>query len=86
MGAPLLLLWTPSLVNISALYWGLIYRVRYSSLLIPAVAVFASLVLQSASLLRFALIASSLAVMVLPWLSWYFPPEWAYRFFLPGPG
>ncbi len=80
------MLWTPSLVNISALYWGLIYRVRYSSLLIPAVAVFASLVLQSASLLRFALIASSLAVMVLPWLSWYFPPEWAYRFFLPGPG
>jgi len=84
--APLLLLWTPSLVNISALYWGLIYRVRYSSLLIPAVAVFASLVLQSASLPRFALIASTLAVMVLPWLSWYFPPEWVYRFFLPGPG
>lgn len=44
---PLLLLWLPSLINISALYWGLIYRVRYSVLLLPAVAVFGSLVTTS---------------------------------------
>jgi hypothetical protein len=26
---PLFLLWTPSLMNVAALFWGLIYRVRY---------------------------------------------------------
>jgi len=47
--SPLFLLWLPSLINISALYWGLIYRLRYSVLLLPAVAIFGSLVLASAA-------------------------------------
>jgi len=84
--APLLLLWSPALVNIAALYWGLIYRVRYSVLLVPALAVWGSLMLDSAHRVRAALIACALAPMMLPWLSWAFPREWNYHFMYPGPG
>ncbi len=84
--APLFLLWLPSLLNISALYWGLIYRVRYSALLLPALAIFGSLVLVSGSAAKRLLTALCLSAMLLPWLSWYFPHEWKYRFFSPGPG
>ena len=45
--APLYLLWIPSLVNIAAFYWGMLYRVRYSILLVPAIAIFGSLLLVS---------------------------------------
>jgi len=84
--APLFLLWLPSLINISALYWGLVYRVRYSVLLLPAVALFASLIVPSAMATRRLLILCSAAAMILPWLSYVFPHEWHYRAFLPGPG
>jgi hypothetical protein len=84
--APLLLLWLPALVNISALYWGLIYRVRYSVLLVPAIAIFGSLLLVSARTARGALVGGALTVMALPWLSWSFPHEWQYHFLYPGPG
>lgn len=84
--APLLLLWLPSLINVSALYWGMIYRVRYSVLLVPAVAIFASLLLSSEKWTKGAMILASSAAMVLPWLSWYFPHEWKYHYFYPGPG
>ena len=84
--APILLLWLPSLINISALYWGMIYRVRYSVLLVPAVAIFASLLLSSEKWTRGAMILASFAAMTLPWLSWYFPNEWRYHYFYQGPG
>lgn len=83
---PLLLLWSPALVNVAALCWGLIYRVRYSVLLIPALAVCASLMLDSVARARAALIACALVIMMLPWLSWAFPREWHYHFMYPGPG
>jgi proteasome lid subunit RPN8/RPN11 len=84
--APLLLLWVPSLVNIAALQWGLIYRVRYSVLLLPALAIFASLLAVSARASRGALLGGALTVTVLPWLSWIFPHRWEFHFLYPGPG
>jgi hypothetical protein len=83
---PLMLLWLPSLINISALYWGLIYRVRYSVLVLPAVAVFGSLVIASIKARKLALPLISVAVMVLPWFSWYFTRGTPGDVFLPGPG
>lgn len=82
----LMLLWLPSLVNISALYWGLIYRVRYSVLLLPALSVFASFLVASAGAARTFLTLGTLVVMCLPWVSWIFPHEWSYHFVYPGPG
>ncbi len=84
--APLLLLWLPSLINISALYWGMVYRVRYSVLLVPAVAVFAALLSTASGWTRRALIIASITAMTLPWLSWWFPHEWKYHDVYPGPG
>ena len=84
--APLLLLWLPSLINISALYWGLIYRLRYSVLLMPAVAIFGCFVVTSAAAKKHTLLWLSLLVMVLPGLSWYFwraDHAWKLE---PGPG
>ena len=68
---PLLLLWLPSLINISALYWGLIYRVRYSVLLLPAVAIFGSLVTTSDAAKKRSLLLLLVVVMGLPWFTWY---------------
>ncbi len=84
--APLLLLWLPSLINSSALYWGMVYRVRYSVLLIPAVAVFAALLSTAPDWARRALITASITAMMLPWLSWWFPHEWKYHDVYAGPG
>jgi hypothetical protein len=69
--APLILLWIPSLINISALYWGLIYRLRYSVLLLPAIAIFGSLVITSAAAKKRTLLMLSVVAMALPWISWY---------------
>jgi hypothetical protein len=83
---PLLLLWLPSLINISALYWGLIYRVRYSSLLLPAVAIFGSLVIGSETTKKLTLLLLAIVAMGLPWFTWYariLNPDSAP---LPGPG
>ncbi len=83
---PYFLLWLPSLANVAALYWGLMYRVRYSSLLLPAVAVFGSLILSRAAASRRVTILVCLAIFSLPWLSWVFPRVWEYHFMRPGPG
>ena len=82
---PLFLLWIPSLTNISALYWGLIYRVRYSVLLVPAIAIFSALLVSEVARRR-VLIAGCLVVMGMPWLSWQFPHEWRYHALRTGPG
>jgi hypothetical protein len=82
----LLLLWLPSLINISALYWGMIYRVRYSVLLLPAVAVFGSLVLCSARARVRTLLLLSGAAIALPWLSWYIAQTGRKDVLVPGPG
>jgi hypothetical protein len=79
-------LWLPSLANIAALFWGLIYRVRYSCLLLPAVAVFGSVVIARRDMARLVLIFTCLTVFALPWVTWYFPREWDYHFVYPGPG
>ena len=84
--APYFLLWLPSLANIAALYWGLIYRVRYSCLLLPAVALFGSVVITRGDAARRVMIIGCMTVFALPWVSWYFPDEWAYHFLTPGPG
>ncbi len=84
--APLMLLWLPSLINISALYWGMIYRVRYSVLLLPAVAIFGGLVISSAAARKRALILLLVVVMALPWLSWYFSRTDPDGKLLAGPG
>jgi hypothetical protein len=84
--APILLLWLPSLINISALYWGLIYRLRYSVLLLPAVAVFGSLVITSARGKRSALLMLSIAASALPWLSWFAIRAGWSDTLVPGPG
>ena len=83
---PLLLLWLPSLINISALYWGLIYRVRYSVLLLPAVVIFGSLVTTSDKAKKRSLLLLLIVVMGLPWFTWFMHrlnPDSAP---LPGPG
>ncbi len=84
--ALLLLLWIPSLINISALYWGLIYRLRYSVLLLPAVAVFASLVLISDAARKRTMLLLALAAMALPWISGYVPRVNPGERLAPGPG
>ena len=84
--APLLLLWIPSLINISALYWGLIYRLRYSVLLLPAVAIFGSLVLTSDVARKRTMLLLALAAMALPWISWYVPQINPRERLAPGPG
>ncbi len=84
--SPLFLLWLPSLINISALYWGMIYRVRYSVLLLPAIAIFASLPLVSERVSRRVLLLAGTVAMILPWISWVFPHEWRYHALYPGPG
>lgn len=83
---PLVLLWIPSLINISALYWGLIYRLRYSVLLLPAVAIFASLGIQSDIIKKRALIFLLLVILVLPWISWFSFKGNPGQMFAPGPG
>jgi hypothetical protein len=83
--APLFLLWLPSLINVSALYWGMIYRVRYSVLLVPAVAIFGSLVITSAIAKKRAFLLLLLTAMVLPWLSWYHRANPEGKL-IPGPG
>jgi hypothetical protein len=82
---PLFLLWLPSLTNISALYWGLIYRVRYSVLLIPAVAVFSGL-LASEPARRPVFIVGCAVAMALPVVGSFLSPDWQYQMFAPGPG
>jgi hypothetical protein len=84
--APLLLLWIPSLINISALYWGLVYRLRYSVLLLPAVAVFGSLVLMTVEAKKRAFLFLVIVIMVLPWLSWYLLRLNPNLQLVPGPG
>jgi hypothetical protein len=83
---PLILLWIPSLINISALYWGLIYRLRYSVLLLPAVAIFGSLAIASSETKKRALIFLAIVVMTLPGFSWYFQLTKHDNRLLPGPG
>jgi hypothetical protein len=84
--APLMLLWMPSLINLSALYWGLIYRLRYSVLLLPAVAIFGSLVLNSVEGKRRVFLFLAIAAMILPWISWYFAHRIPSLNLWPGPG
>jgi len=83
---PLLLLWIPSIVNVAALYWGLIYRVRYSVLLLPAISVFAGLLIRTSKASRAIWALSFSFVLALPWIAWYVPNEWLYNFVYPGPG
>ncbi|NLT34234.1 MAG: hypothetical protein GXX81_12455 [Acidobacteria bacterium] len=84
--APLLLLWVPSLVNIAALYWGHVYRLRYSVLLLPAVAVCAGLAIRSEKARRRALPLLFLLLAVLPWVSWATYVRDPQRMLVPGPG
>jgi hypothetical protein len=83
---PLILLWLPSLINISALYWGLIYRVRYSVLLLPAVAIFGSLVIASDTAKRRSLLLLLMGALGLPWLTWYLYHTDPGHALIPGPG
>ena len=83
---PLFLLWLPSLINLSALYWGMIYRIRYAVLLIPALAIFAGVLSASKCASARVLLSGSMLAAGLPWLSWILPHEWQYRGFYEGPG
>lgn len=83
---PLILLWAPSLINIAALYWGHVYRLRYSVLLVPAVAIFAGLVIQSESAKRRALSILALTAAALPWISWITFLRNPLKMLAPGPG
>jgi hypothetical protein len=84
--APLLLLWLPSLINIAALYWGLIYRVRYSVLLLPAVSIFGSLAVVSGKAKERTFILLSAAAMAIPLVSWCLPHISQNNILIPGPG
>ncbi len=83
---PLFLLWLPSVMNVAALYWGLIYRVRYSTLLVPAIAVFAGLLTLSGTTVRHTFTACVLVVAALPWASHILPHSWEFRALFAGPG
>ncbi len=83
---PLLLLWLPSAINIAALYWGLVYRVRYSLLLLPAVAIFGSLATTSEPGKRWALASMLGVILGLPWFFWFAGGAGSGLAVLPGPG
>jgi hypothetical protein len=83
---PLLLLWVPSLINIAALYWGLVYRLRYSVLLVPAVAIFASLVIKAEFLKKYVLQLLLLTAIILPWISWITFRRDPMKMLVSGPG
>lgn len=83
---PLLLLWFPSLTNISALFWGLVYRVRYSVLLLPAIAIFAALPLSSEKATKRIFLAAVFVAMLLPWIFWSLPESWRHEALSAGPG
>ena len=83
---PLFLLWLPSVLNVAALYWGLIYRVRYSCLVVPAVAAFASLLCLSQKALQRAFTTTVLVVSLLPALPWFLPHVWRFHMFSAAPG
>jgi hypothetical protein len=83
---PLVLLWMPSLINIAALYWGLIYRLRYSILLVPAVAIFGSLVIASAQASKRLLWLALITIMLLPWFSSHYSAAYLGINLIPGPG
>jgi len=85
MWAPILLL-TPSVLCVAALYWGLIYRVRYGIELLPAAAVFSVHLLARSRLRKGSLAALWIVTILLPYFSDYYPRQWEYRFFYPGPG
>lgn len=84
--APLLLLLIPSLVNIAALYWGMIYRLRYSVLLLPAIALYCGVVIASPGARRRTLFFIAIIAMILPWPSWYLFQQGKHEYFKPGPG
>ena len=84
--APVYLLWLPSITNVSVLYWGMIYRVRWSVLLVPALAASAALQFVAPRALRRALLAASFAAMALPWVSWAAPGTWEFHLLRAGPG
>jgi hypothetical protein len=84
--APLLLLWLPSVTNISVLFWGMIYRVRWSVLLVPAVAVSAAFLFAAPRAARRMLLAAAFAAMALPWVSWMAPQTWEFHLLRAGPG
>ena len=83
---PVLALWLPSLTNVAALYWGLIYRVRYSVLLLPAIALSAAALACSRRFSRPAAVGAGLLTMILPWVPWWFPDDWQHHFVRAGPG
>jgi hypothetical protein len=83
---PLFLLWLPSALNVAALYWGLIYRVRYSCLVVPAVAAFAGVLCLSPRALQRTFTAAVLVVSALPALPWFLPHEWRFHMFTAAPG
>lgn len=83
---PLMLLWVPSIINIAALYWGHVYRLRYSVLLIPAVAILGSLVFASKKARERAFLLLLLTAMVLPWFSGHSFRTNAGPMLAPGPG
>lgn len=83
---PYFMLWFPSLVNVAALYWGLMYRVRYSALLVPAVAIFGSLVLSRTRIAGRVMVVICMTVFLLPWISWTFPLRWEYHLVAPSIG
>ena len=82
----MILLLIPSLINISALYRGLVYRVRYSVLLLPAVAVFISPIVASSEAKKRVFLFLVIVAMALPWLSWCFNLAGHGDQFVPGPG
>jgi hypothetical protein len=82
----LFLLWIPSLINVSALYWGMIYRVRYSVILVPAIALFGGVVTTSAAASRRMMTLLTFVCLALPWLPHALPQEWKYHLFHAGPG
>jgi len=84
--APVLLLWLPSATNISVMYWGMIYRVRWSVLLVPAVAVSAAFLFAAPRAARRMLLAAAFAAMALPWVSWLAPQTWQFHLLRSGPG
>jgi len=83
---PLLLLWVPSAINVSALYWGMVYRIRYSVLLLPAIAVLGGLATTSHRMTRSFLIAGVSLSAMLAWIASFVPREWRYHDLLAGPG
>jgi hypothetical protein len=74
------------LINISALYWGLVYRLRYSVLLLPACAICGAFAASTAKVKEWAFIIVLIVASAYPWVDRFSVNIGQSGVLAPGPG